>query len=128
MYRIVDSVAVTSGMTDSTGQYQIASPKGGSYQLKTFFVGYKPASTTLLVGPNQLLDPDTLLITPDTRVLSEVRVTGQHAELTVKADRQSYQANYIQEQDMVLINISYPLRQLSKKAKLPSNEFSDKGF
>ncbi|RYF77039.1 MAG: TonB-dependent receptor [Cytophagaceae bacterium] len=36
--------------------------------------------------------------------------------------------NYIQEQDMLLINLSYSLRQVSKKAKLPGNEFGEKEF
>ncbi|MDB5242824.1 MAG: TonB-dependent receptor, partial [Spirosoma sp.] len=36
--------------------------------------------------------------------------------------------NYIQERDIVLINVSYALRQLSKRTKLPTNEFGDKEF
>ncbi|KAB7732900.1 TonB-dependent receptor [Rudanella paleaurantiibacter] len=36
--------------------------------------------------------------------------------------------NYIQEKDIFLINLSYSLRQVSKRAKLPGNEFGDKEF
>lgn len=36
--------------------------------------------------------------------------------------------NYIQEKDIFLINLSYSFRQLSKRAKLPGNEFGDKEF
>ena len=36
--------------------------------------------------------------------------------------------NYIQERDIFLINLSYSLRQLSKRAKLPGNEYGDKEF
>ncbi len=36
--------------------------------------------------------------------------------------------NYIQERDIILINVSYALRQLSKRAKLPTSEFGDKEF
>ncbi|WP_245877936.1 outer membrane beta-barrel family protein [Spirosoma fluviale] len=36
--------------------------------------------------------------------------------------------NYIQEKDVFLINLSYSFRQVSKRAKLPGNEFGDKEF
>lgn len=36
--------------------------------------------------------------------------------------------NYIQETDMFLINLSYNLNQLNKKAKLPASEFGDREF
>jgi outer membrane receptor protein involved in Fe transport len=36
--------------------------------------------------------------------------------------------NYIQETDMVLFNLSFNIRQLSKKSKLPVSEFGDKEF
>ncbi|CCH55348.1 TonB-dependent receptor plug [Fibrisoma limi BUZ 3] len=36
--------------------------------------------------------------------------------------------NYIQEKDILLVNISYSLRQRSKPAKLPTNEFGEKEF
>ena len=36
--------------------------------------------------------------------------------------------NYIQEKDIFLLNISYSFRQLSKRAKLPGNEYGDKEF
>lgn len=36
--------------------------------------------------------------------------------------------NYFQEWDILLVNLSYSLRQLSKRTKLPGNEFGDKEF
>lgn len=36
--------------------------------------------------------------------------------------------NYIQETDIFLINLSYNLNQLAKKAKLPASEFGDREF
>lgn len=36
--------------------------------------------------------------------------------------------NYLQEKDIFLLNLSYSFRQLSKRAKLPGNEFGDKEF
>jgi outer membrane receptor protein involved in Fe transport len=36
--------------------------------------------------------------------------------------------NYIQEKDLVLLNLSFNLNQLTKKSKLPASEFGDKEF
>jgi ferric enterobactin receptor len=36
--------------------------------------------------------------------------------------------NYIQETDVFLINLSYNLNQLIKKAKLPASEFGEREF
>jgi outer membrane receptor protein involved in Fe transport len=36
--------------------------------------------------------------------------------------------NYIQEKDIFLINLSYSFRQVSKRPKMPGNEFGDKEF
>ncbi len=36
--------------------------------------------------------------------------------------------NYLQERDVILINLSYSLRQLSKRASQPAREFGEKEF
>jgi ferric enterobactin receptor len=36
--------------------------------------------------------------------------------------------NYIQETDMFLLNLSYNLNQIGRKAKLPSSEFGEREF
>jgi hypothetical protein len=36
--------------------------------------------------------------------------------------------NYIQETDIFLLNLSYNLNQLTRKAKLPASEFGDREF
>ncbi|SFB93516.1 carboxypeptidase regulatory-like domain-containing protein [Spirosoma endophyticum] len=42
LYRKADSVAVTGALADSAGVFHITHVAPGQYQLKTFFLGYKP--------------------------------------------------------------------------------------
>jgi outer membrane receptor protein involved in Fe transport len=95
LYRPADSTAITGAITDTTGQFSMAGVVAGTYRLKTFFVGYKPLSYSVVV--NSLpVDVGTLLIEADTRLLEAVRVTGQRADLLVRPDRQTYRAAQFQ--------------------------------
>lgn len=92
LYRLPDSVALNGGITDSSGRFRIADVQSGSYQLKTFFVGYKPESMRVSVSDGQSVDLGSLFLEADSRLLAEVQVTGQRAGVIVKADRQTYRA------------------------------------
>lgn len=95
LYQQADSMAVSGAITDTTGKFTISDLAVGSYILKTFFIGYKPLAKLVVVtgGPINLGD---LPIEADLRLLEEVRVTGQRADLLVKPDRQSYRAAQFQ--------------------------------
>ncbi|GAB4032991.1 outer membrane beta-barrel family protein [Spirosoma gilvum] len=64
----------------------------GSYQLKTFFIGYKSQTVAVTLKRGEVLNVGTILIEPSKNQLNEVVVKGQRADLTVKADRQTYRA------------------------------------
>jgi outer membrane receptor protein involved in Fe transport len=96
LYRQPDSVAVGGTITDSTGQYRIAIAKAGTYTLSTFFVGYKPVSVVLTASRGQQLDLGTIPLEADSRLLNEVNVKGQRADVVIKADRQTYRAAQFQ--------------------------------
>jgi hypothetical protein len=96
LYRQPDSVAVGGTITDSTGQYRIVVAKAGAYTLNTFFVGYKPVSVPLTASRGQQLDLGTITLEGDSRLLNEVNVTGQRADMVIKADRQTYRAAQFQ--------------------------------
>nr|WP_262893099.1 outer membrane beta-barrel family protein [Persicitalea jodogahamensis] len=96
LYAMGDSVAVGGAVTDTTGRFLIASPKPGKYRIKTFFVGYQSAETETDVDRGRGGDIGTLLIEADSKLLEEVRVTGQRAEVIMKADRQTYRAAQFQ--------------------------------
>lgn len=96
-YRPADSVAVAGAIADSVGSFRIPNLKPGSYQFKTFFIGYKPQTTgPVTLRPGQVLDLGTLFLEATNNQLNEVVVTGQRADLTVKADRQTYRAAQFQ--------------------------------
>ncbi|GAB3281880.1 outer membrane beta-barrel family protein [Larkinella harenae] len=92
LYRPSDSVAVTGSLTDSMGVFHLIQVPPGSYQLKTFFIGYKPTLVPVTLSRNQSLNLGTLLVEPTKNQLTEVVVTGQKADVRVKADRQTYRA------------------------------------
>lgn len=96
LYRLPDSVAVGGAISDSSGRYRISAIDAGSYALRTFFVGYKPVVIPLVVMAGQPLDAGVVLLEGDTRLLNEVRVTGQRAEMIIQADRQTYRAAQFQ--------------------------------
>ncbi|AKD55195.1 outer membrane beta-barrel family protein [Spirosoma radiotolerans] len=92
LYRPADSVAVTGALSDSVGVFHITQVTPGQYRLKTFFIGYKPQTTFVTLRRGDVLNVGTLLLEPSKNQLNEVVVTGQRADLTVKADRQTYRA------------------------------------
>ncbi len=96
LYAPNDSVAVGGAITDTTGRYLILNPEPGRYQIKTFFVGYRTASTETVVERGRSVELGSLLIEPESKLLDEVRVTGQRAEVIIKVDRQTYRAAQFQ--------------------------------
>ena len=92
LYSQPDSVVVSGTLTDSTGRYRLDNLKPGTYTVSTFFVGYKPVSVPVTVVRGQTLDNGTLTLEGESKLLDEVRVTGQRADVLVQADRQTYRA------------------------------------
>lgn len=75
----------------------VANLREGQYRLKTFFVGYKPQTVfSIQLTKNQSLMLDPIRLEADTRLLTEVQVTGQRANVTIQADRQIYRAAQFQ--------------------------------
>ncbi|TDB62347.1 outer membrane beta-barrel family protein [Arundinibacter roseus] len=96
LYATGDSTAASGSITDTMGRYIIPNVKTGNYTLKTFYVGYKPFSLDVNVNRGRALDLGTLGIEAESKLLDEVRVTGQRAEVLIKADRQTYRAGQFQ--------------------------------
>jgi outer membrane receptor protein involved in Fe transport len=97
LYAPSDSVVALAGsITDTLGYYVVAALKPGTYQLKTFYIGYRPLvqSVTVERGIDTNLSP--LRLEAESKLLEEVRVTGQRANILVKGDRQTYRAAQFQ--------------------------------
>ncbi|GAB3708560.1 TonB-dependent receptor [Spirosoma flavus] len=56
------------------------------------------------------------------------RLTSNEQRITTRGVNFYTTTNYIQEKDILLLNLSYSLHQRSKPVKLPSNEFGEKEF
>lgn len=96
LYTTTDSVALGGAITDTTGRYLIPNFKPGRYTIRTFYAGYKPTATEVAVERGRATEVGTLMIEVESKLLDEVRVTGQRAEVLMKADRQTYRAAQFQ--------------------------------
>ena len=97
LYWQADTITAVSGaVADSAGRYVINDAKPGSYALKTFFVGYKPTRQPVIVTRGQASDIGTIRLEADAKLLDEVRVSGQRADVIVQADRQTFRAGQFQ--------------------------------
>lgn len=95
-YPLTDSIALGGTISDSTGRFELSGLPNGKAILKTFFIGYKPLELEVLLRRGQVLDLGTILLEAESKLLEEVRVTGQRANILVKADRQTYRAAQFQ--------------------------------
>ena len=86
------TVAVAGSITDTLGQFVVTGLKSGTYQLKTFFVGYRALTQSVVVERGRDTQLGTLLLEAEPKLLDEVRVQGQRANVLVQADRQTYRA------------------------------------
>ena len=96
LYPVADSLAVAGTISDTTGRFALSGLPTGDFILKTFYIGYKPLAREVSIRRGQSLDLGTLLLEGDSKLLEEVRVTGQRANVLVKADRQTYRAGQFQ--------------------------------
>ncbi len=90
------TLAVGGAVADSAGYFSIAGVKPGLFNLKTFFVGYRPTRQSLTVVRGQATDVGTIRLEMDATRLDEVRVSGQRTDVIVQADRQTFRAAQFQ--------------------------------
>lgn len=95
-YSLTDSVALGGTISDSTGKFELIGLPGGKAIIRTFFIGYQPLESEVLIRRGQFFDLGTLLLEAESKLLEEVRVTGQRANVLIKADRQTYRAAQFQ--------------------------------
>jgi outer membrane receptor protein involved in Fe transport len=97
LYAPGDSLTAAAGsITDTLGRYSVADLKPGTYRLKTFSIGYRPLARAVTVERGRTVEMGTLSLEPESKLLDEVRVTGQRADVLIKADRTTYRAGQFQ--------------------------------
>ncbi|RDC63470.1 TonB-dependent receptor domain-containing protein [Adhaeribacter pallidiroseus] len=84
---------ITGATTDAAGAFVIANVPLGKYQLVLSFVGYKSKTLPVILTPEKTeLDLSGVKLSPDTKILSGITVTGQKALVEDKGDRLVYNA------------------------------------
>jgi outer membrane receptor protein involved in Fe transport len=97
LYTPGDSVRAAAGsITDTLGYYRVTDLKAGTYQLRTYFIGYRPLAKPVIVERGRAVEVGVLSMEPESKLLDEVRVTGQRADVLIKADRTTYRAGQFQ--------------------------------
>ena len=83
---------IVQGMTsDMEGSFDFQNVEKGSYQLKISFVGYKQMTIPVALTankPNAALG--NIFLHEDTKVLSEVQVTGQKSQMKFEVDKRTF--------------------------------------
>lgn len=92
----------TGVQTTLDGDFTIPKIENGNYQLAFSSLGYKSDTISITIK-NADLQAGTIRLHEDVQVLSEVKVTGHAAEMTVKGDTMEYNAAayHVQEGAMV---------------------------
>jgi hypothetical protein len=86
-----DSTFVQGSLTDSKGSFNLSKVKSGNYILIVSMVGYKDFSQNLVMDNKDLILKNIQLI-ENSRLLGEVEVKGNAAQMVVKGDTMEYNA------------------------------------
>jgi hypothetical protein len=91
LYRVspTDTVFVEGCQSGSDGRFVLRNIANGDYFILVSNIGYKEQKTPIRVNNNDI-SAKTIRLQEDVQALSEVRVTGHAAEMTVKGDTIEY--------------------------------------
>jgi outer membrane receptor protein involved in Fe transport len=93
-----DGLTVSAGtLTKAKGDFILTKLSAGTYSIKVVFVGYETKALkniTLING--QKLNLGNILLSPGSKLLNEIKVSGQKATLSNKIDKQVYKADQFQ--------------------------------
>lgn len=76
-----------AAFSDAEGKFEFDKIKADSCKINVSFVGFAPYSSELIIFKNQDLELPTIILTENTNVLNEVKVTAQKAFVVQKIDR-----------------------------------------
>ena len=85
---------ITGALTLAKGDFTLAKVPAGNYTLKIVYIGYDTRLIKdLKLADGQKLNLGNIVLTPSSKLLSEIKVTGQKATLANKIDKQVYKAD-----------------------------------
>src|ERR1043166_1141905 len=83
--------AVAGCLIKPNGDFSLENIPVGEYRLRIFFLGYKTFEQKVLVNMQQQeKDLGNIKLSPDTRVLKEVAVSGEKSAVQMSIDRKIY--------------------------------------
>jgi len=92
LYGTIDSGLVAGSISNPSGIFKIGKITPGNYMLKITFPGYEPQYLKNIVAGNSDIDLGIIRLTPSSKMLNEVAISGQKITALNKIDKQSYNA------------------------------------
>lgn len=84
---------LVGSLTDSTGKFSIGKIAAGVYTLKISFVSYTDKTIpNVKINDGSVLNLGSILLSPDSKTLGEVKITAKKALIEEKIDRTVYNA------------------------------------
>ena len=96
---VKDSAFVSGTVSDTKGNYQIKSRKGGSFLVQVSYLGFKTQTKTLTLKSNKTPEIMNFSLSEQTRELGETVVKGKTPEVVVKQDTVEYNADSYKVRD-----------------------------
>jgi outer membrane receptor protein involved in Fe transport len=87
----VDSTLVTGNITSEDGSFNIQVPEG-EYSIKVQFISYqnKTVNNIIVSGNNRNVDLGKIFLEQDTKMISEVTVTGEKSQMVIGLDKRTF--------------------------------------
>ncbi|WPQ63628.1 TonB-dependent receptor [Chitinophaga sancti] len=92
LFSTIDSGLVAGSISNTSGIFKIKKIAPGNYLLKITFPGYEPQYLKNSVAGNSDIDLGIIRLTPSSKMLNEVAISGQKITALNKIDKQSYKA------------------------------------
>jgi ferric enterobactin receptor len=94
LYNKANGQAVDGTIADEKGKFVLNKVQAGNYRLLFTFIGYENKTIDdITLGKTQELELGNIRLSPNTKTLNEVTVTGQAALIEEKVDRLVYNAD-----------------------------------
>lgn len=94
LYKASDSNLVNGVITDTAGKFKIDHLNAGNFYLKIRFVGYQRKTIpSLELSADHIMDLGVIPVSPNQRILDEIKITGKEVENYSKIDKQVYKAD-----------------------------------
>ena len=86
-----DSAFVAGTISKENGQFILSRINPGNYILHSSSIGFKPNAQAIFVGSaSEYLNLGNIVLSPSSKTLSEVEVSGGNANFSVKAEKKIY--------------------------------------